>query len=169
MTAYGIIYSSTVIIESMAQLCWILIICLLLQACQPIHAGVNPAPKIPDGEEKVTSMSSPFTGQTQNRYLALGDSYTIGEGVEDEGRWPYQLVEALRSEGLILTDSEIIARTGWTASELIAATGERNPQGAFDMVSLLIGVNNQFRGNSKEEYRRDLNILINRAIELSRG
>lgn len=151
----------------MAQMCWILLICLLLQACQPINAGVNPAPKIPDREEKVTNMSSPNTGQTQNRYLALGDSYTIGEGVDDEGRWPYQLMEALRGEGLILTDLEIIARTEWTASELLAAMDDRNPQGSFDMVSLLIGVNNQFRGNLEEEYRRDLNVLINRAIELA--
>ncbi len=104
-------------------------------------------------------MSSPFIGRTQYRYLALGDSYTIGEGVYKEGCWPHQLVEALRSEGLPLAEAEIIARTGWTTSELLAAMDDRNPQGPFDMVSLLIGVNNQFRGNSREDFRRDLHIF----------
>ena len=68
-------------------------------------------------------MSSTCCGQTKYRFLALGDSYTIGEGVDDENHWPHQLVEALRSEGLPLAEPEMIARTGWTTSEFVGGNG----------------------------------------------
>ncbi|REN13774.1 SGNH/GDSL hydrolase family protein, partial [Mycobacterium tuberculosis] len=74
-------------------------------------------------------------------YLALGDSYTIGEGVDPAGRWPMQLAAALRDIGVAVDDPRIIATTGWTTDELEAGIDAAAPQGTFAFVSLLIGVN----------------------------
>ena len=103
------------------------------------------------------------------RYLALGDSYTIGEGVDEAGRWPAQLARALRSEGLAIDEPEIIARTGWTTDELIAAVDAQAPSPDYGLVSLLIGVNDQYRGRSPEEYARHFESLLRRAAGLARG
>ena len=102
-------------------------------------------------------------------YLALGDSYTIGEGVADAGRWPVQLVQALRADGLAITDPQVIAQTGWTTDELAAAIDAEAPQGPYALVSLLIGVNNQYRGRSVEEYREQFGGLLERAIGFTQG
>lgn len=98
------------------------------------------------------------------RYLALGDSYTIGEAVAEAGRWPVQLAQRLRSEGIALADPRIIATTGWTTDELDAAIQAQEPLGDYDFVSLLIGVNNQYRGRSVDEYRAQFTALLWRAI-----
>ncbi len=97
-------------------------------------------------------------------YLALGDSYTIGEGVPEDGRWPMQLAHALRSEGFAIGDPHIIAATGWTTDELSNAIDDAEPLGTFALVSLLIGVNNQYRGRSVDEYRDQFQALLDRAI-----
>ena len=102
-------------------------------------------------------------------YLALGDSYTIGEGVAPDGRWPVQLARALREEGLPLADPRIIATTGWTTDELSAAIDAVEPLGAFDFVSLLIGVNNQYRGRSVDAYRDEFDALLARATGFANG
>ncbi|NNF59138.1 MAG: SGNH/GDSL hydrolase family protein [Rhodothermaceae bacterium] len=98
------------------------------------------------------------------RYLALGDSYTIGEGVAPEDRWPHQLVARLRADGVAIGEPEIIAATGWTTDELNAGIDAADPQGPYDLVSLLVGVNNQYRGRDLEEYRTQFRGLLNRAI-----
>jgi len=100
-------------------------------------------------------------------YLALGDSYTIGEGVDTQGRWPDQLVEGLNEAGCGISEPLIIARTGWTTAELNAGMDEAGVTGTFDMVSLLIGVNNQFRGLDSGSYRLELRALLQRAIDLA--
>jgi lysophospholipase L1-like esterase len=100
-------------------------------------------------------------------YLALGDSYTIGEGVEENGRWPLQLVQALRDEGIGLANPRIIAQTGWTTDELDAAIDKAEPLGEFDLVSLLIGVNNQYRDRGLDEYRLQFAALLERAISFA--
>ncbi|MGX5729247.1 SGNH/GDSL hydrolase family protein [Pseudoxanthomonas beigongshangi] len=97
-------------------------------------------------------------------YLALGDSYTIGESVPESGRWPVQLARALRNEGIPLADPRIIATTGWTTDELDAAITAQEPLGEHDFVSLLIGVNNQYRGREVDEYRVQFSALLWRAI-----
>ena len=108
-------------------------------------------------------------GTTTMRYLALGDSYTIGEGVAEPGRWPVQLAAALRAEGIDLGDPRIIATTGWTTDELSAAIDAAEPLGRFDFVSLAIGVNNQYRGRDVGEYREQFAALLDRAIGFAGG
>jgi lysophospholipase L1-like esterase len=100
-------------------------------------------------------------------FLALGDSYTIGEAVPENECWPMQLVEMLNAAGKPFSKPQIIATTGWTSDELIAAIKIENPQGPFDLVSLLIGVNNQYRGYSKEEYAKEFEDLLNQAIDFA--
>ncbi|MCE4373719.1 SGNH/GDSL hydrolase family protein [Xanthomonas hortorum] len=103
------------------------------------------------------------------RYLALGDSYTIGEGVAAAQRWPVQLVDGLRAYGWNVAPPQIIATTGWTTDELQAGIDTATPQGTFDLVSLLIGVNNQYRGRSLDEYRSQFDALLQRAIGFAGG
>jgi lysophospholipase L1-like esterase len=102
-------------------------------------------------------------------FLALGDSYTIGEAVPPEQHWPVRLAGLLRAEGLPVAEPEIIATTGWTTDELSAAIDRANPPGPYPLVSLLIGVNNQYRGRSLEEYREQFGALLARAIALAGG
>jgi lysophospholipase L1-like esterase len=101
--------------------------------------------------------------------LALGDSYTIGQSVEEAERWPVQLAALMRAQGLAVDDPIIIARTGWTTAELAARIDEAAPEGPFDLVSLLIGVNNQYRGLGPLEYKQEFKDLLVRAIELAGG
>jgi lysophospholipase L1-like esterase len=103
------------------------------------------------------------------RYLALGDSYTIGESVPEDGRWPVQLARALRAEGIALPDPRIIATTGWTTDELSSALDMAEPLGRWQFVSLLIGVNNQYRGRTVVDYRAEFEALLLRAIGYAGG
>jgi lysophospholipase L1-like esterase len=100
-------------------------------------------------------------------YLALGDSYTIGEGVPVEGRWPVQLVARLRERGIMVGEPRIIATTGWTTDELSSAMDDAGLRGNVGLVTLLIGVNNQYRGRSASEYREQFLVLLHRAIALA--
>lgn len=103
------------------------------------------------------------------RYLALGDSYTIGEGVEADERWPVQLAAQLQAKGIVVEPPEIIAVTGWTTDELSAGIDAAAPDGSYDLVSLLIGANDQFRGLHPREYLARFRPLLRRAIELAGG
>lgn len=98
------------------------------------------------------------------RYLALGDSYTIGESVAESERFPVQLARELG-----LSEPAIIAKTGWTTDELSAALDAVRLAGPFDLVTLLIGVNNQYRGRDAEQYRGELAELLQRAIGFAGG
>lgn len=102
-------------------------------------------------------------------FLALGDSYTIGESVTEAERWPGQLAALLRAEGILVDDPLIIATTGWTTDELSAGIDAVNPTGTYELVSLLIGVNNQYRGRSQDEYRQQFVELLKRAIKFADG
>lgn len=98
------------------------------------------------------------------RILALGDSYTIGEGVATSDRWPVRLAAMLRASRIPVAEPVIIARTGWTTDELSAGIDANPPAGEFDLVTLLIGVNNQYRGRSLDEYREEFRALLARAV-----
>ena len=102
------------------------------------------------------------------RYLALGDSYTIGESVPAKDRWPNQLAKLLEAEG-IPTEVTIIARTGWTVDELWQGIQAESPQGTYDLVTLLIGVNDQYRGYSVDGYREDFRFMLSKATEYASG
>lgn len=106
--------------------------------------------------------------QTIRKYLALGDSYTIGEAVSPTESFPYQLAELLRAEGHPVEELKVIAKTGWTTDELSAAIEEAEQTSPIDrnqdLVSLLIGVNNQYRGRSVEEFAVEFKKLLKDAI-----
>lgn len=102
-------------------------------------------------------------------YLALGDSYTIGERVAADARWPQQLASALRSRHVRVADPRIIAATGWTTEELDSAINAAQPLGSYDFVSLLIGVNDQYRGHRLADYERRFAPLLERAIGFAGG
>ena len=110
-------------------------------------------------------MTTPPTSLT---FLALGDSYTIGEGVTADARWPTRLAQALRADGIAVAEPAVIAATGWTTDELAAAIDAAQPA-AHDLVSLLIGVNNQYRGRTLDDYRMQFATLLDRAIVLTHG
>lgn len=119
-------------------------------------------------------MSNPAMPDTINSghkitYLALGDSYTIGESVPVQSNFPYQLSDRLRESGLDVGTPKIIATTGWTTSELQSAIKAAALKQKFDMVTLLIGVNNQYRGESPDVYRKEFKDLLQTALDFAGG
>ena len=115
----------------------------------------------------VISQTGPPTDQLS--YLALGDSYTIGEQVMQSESFPYQLRNNLSKLSINLSAPKIIATTGWTTGELIAGIKAEKLNTKYDLVTLLIGVNNQYRGNSIELYRTEFKELLNTAISFAGG
>ncbi len=103
------------------------------------------------------------------RFLALGDSYTVGESVSKGECWPARLIQMLHDRELDIGEPVIIAKTGWTTDELDEAIDREHPRGQFDLVSLLIGVNNQYRGRSTKEYGKEFSGLLRRAIGFAGG
>ena len=89
---------------------------------------------------------TPASSSSQLTFLALGDSYTIGESVRESERWPMQLAAALRKQGINMADPDIIARTGWTTADLQRAIDGQYNGKTYSLVSLLIGVNDQYQG-----------------------
>jgi lysophospholipase L1-like esterase len=102
-------------------------------------------------------------------YLALGDSYTIGESVDTDYRFPVQLAERLNERGLSVSEPKIIARTGWTTDELDQGIRGANLTEEYNLVSLLIGVNNQYQGRDTAEYRTQFSDLLKQAIAFAKN
>ncbi|MBI2729311.1 MAG: SGNH/GDSL hydrolase family protein [Sphingobacteriales bacterium] len=100
---------------------------------------------------------------SNKRYLALGDSYTIGESVLENERYPRQLQDSLFLSNIRITDLNIIARTGWTTANLLDALQSTPPTGTYDMVTLLIGVNNQYQGLSLSQYSIEFTNLLEKS------
>jgi lysophospholipase L1-like esterase len=124
-----------------------------------VFAGCSPNTATPvSGEDKMPPV----------RYLALGDSYTIGESVPETERWPIQLAKLLENEGLAV-EVTVIARTGWTVDELWQGIQTREIDPPYDLVSLLIGVNDQYRGYEVQDYRKHFIFLLNKTIEYAGG
>lgn len=113
---------------------------------------------------KRAALPSSETGSSRLTYLALGDSYTIGESVAPEERWPVQLAALLSERGFAVGAPVIVAKTGWTTDELSHAIDSVRVSGTYSLVSLLIGVNNQYRGRDLEQYRGQFRDLLRRAI-----
>jgi len=101
------------------------------------------------------------------KFLALGDSYTIGERVDYSQCWPVQLVTTLRKHDTAISDPTIIAQTGWTTGDLLVAMDHADLKGPYDVVGLLIGVNNQYQNRSEDEYREQFQLLLTAAITLA--
>lgn len=118
---------------------------------------------------RMANAATPSARAADARFLALGDSYTIGEQVSASERWPVQLAARLRDAGVKVTDPEIIATTGWTTDELKAGIAARDPKGPYELVTLLIGVNNQYRGRSSAEYQGEFKGLLAQAIGFAGG
>jgi lysophospholipase L1-like esterase len=125
----------------------------------------------------LTSLIQPAMNQTpvsnhsahKYTFLSLGDSYTIGESVEEQDRWSVQLAAMLREKGVDVAPPDIIARTGWTTAELAEAIQKSGNANTYDLVSLLIGVNNQYRGQPLDRYRAELRELLQTAIRFAKG
>jgi lysophospholipase L1-like esterase len=114
-------------------------------------------------------MQTSSNAQATKSYLALGDSYTIGESVPIYENFPYQTVQLLRAKGFLVQAPEIVARTGWTTDELMAGINKTSLLKTYDLVTLLIGVNNQYRGRSLEEFGKQFEELLIKAIAFSGG
>jgi lysophospholipase L1-like esterase len=110
----------------------------------------------------------PVRNDTAKTYLALGDSYTIGQSVSEQERFPAQTVALLKQQGFKMADPVYIATTGWTTEDLQSAIAVRNPSAA-DVVSLLIGVNDQYRGMDTSGYTVRFSQLLDKAILLAKG
>ncbi|TDE15717.1 SGNH/GDSL hydrolase family protein [Dyadobacter psychrotolerans] len=117
----------------------------------------NPVPPTP--QEIETGLS----------YLALGDSYTIGQNVTADQRWPVLLVKDLKSIGKAVKTPDIIATTGWTTGDLLNGVKSLPASKKYDMVSLLIGVNNQYQGRSLDQYRIEFRELLGKSVGFAGG
>lgn len=102
-------------------------------------------------------------------YLALGDSYTIGEAVPQSASFPYQLRSFLKDRNIVVADPRVIATTGWTTDELSHAIQNAKLTTKFDFVTLLIGVNNQYRGYPLATYKKEFSALLQTAISFAKG
>ena len=118
--------------------------------------------------ESSASPSDNLNSVQSYTYLALGDSYTIGQGVDEEARWPNQLKTQLKKKLIDLNTVDIIAQTGWTTNDLIRAINAQNPEN-YDLVSLLIGVNNQYQKKPFSQFEKEFDELLDIAIGLAGG
>jgi len=130
----------------------IVILLLVSLSCKMKDEAINPAKK-----------AEPV------RYLALGDSYTIGESVPSDQNFPAQLVDSLKASGQKVSSYKIIAQTGWTTTSLKTAIDAAGLKDTFNLVSLLIGVNNQYQGKSIDVYKQEFIELAERAIQFAGG
>ncbi len=113
--------------------------------------------------------SSKTSMNNSNTYLALGDSYTIGEAVAVQDRFPVQARRLANAAGKMLEGPQIVAVTGWTTGDLLAALATEKPANNYAYVTLLIGVNNQYRGYDTAEYRQEFITLLNKAVGYAGG
>ena len=140
----------------------IILLLSLLTACEKDNTFMDS-----DGNPP---LPPPGPVDTTISYLALGDSYTIGTSVEPEQRWPYQLAARLGERDRIAVDPlEIVARNGWRTDNLMIALDEKDPGSDFDLVSLLIGVNDQYQGFSVDGYQDRFEELLQSAIGYAGG
>lgn len=139
----------------------------LLLCCKKPEAGpviYLPVP-IDSANADTTTLPLPDTAGIRT-YLALGDSYTIGQSVPEKDRYPVQVVALLNKLNIKFSQPEIIAQTGWTTGNLLASLAAAPPKNTrYDIVTLLIGVNNQYRQRTQDEYRQEFTSLLTKAVE----
>ncbi|WP_246455336.1 SGNH/GDSL hydrolase family protein [Hymenobacter citatus] len=121
------------------------------------HTDVAPTPTVPPAPAATVS------------FLSLGDSYTIGEGVAEQARWSVQLAQQLRQHGTNVAAPDLIARTGWTTQDLQRAMAASDNRRTYGLVSLLIGVNDQYQGERAADYRPRLRELLQTATRFAGG
>ena len=114
----------------------------------------------------IVAMNRPLQKKAYT-YLALGDSYTIGEKVPSEENFPNQVISILRKKGFDFATPRIVARTGWTTDELQAGINKSKLEKHYDFVSLLIGVNNQYRGRDASDYIQEFELLLKQALKFA--
>jgi len=118
----------------------------------------------------ISSFSQNITLAPKVKMLALGDSYTIGESVAESGRWPVQFAHMLKSSAYIVDEVDIIARTGWTTLDLKKGIkNSLNKEKRYNLVCLLIGVNDQYQGKDISAYGPNFRYLLLKALELAGG
>jgi len=138
-----------------------MVVCLIVGAACVKH-NANPAQATPPLQN-----TAPHPAGDALKYLALGDSYTIGQSVSDYDRYPAQVVRRLRSAGFNYRTPDIIAVTGWTTGDLLNAMPDTVPNPSYHVVSLLIGVNNQYQFRTQSEYRIQFTQLLQQSIHLA--
>ena len=126
-------------------------------------SGSTPTAAAPGASPAVESVDEEL------RFLALGDSYTIGESVSVSERWPVQLAQLIRNQGIKIAEPVIVAGTGWTTTDLATEIKSRDTEESFDLVTLMIGVNNQFRGLDFGKYRGEFLALLDTALGFAGG
>jgi lysophospholipase L1-like esterase len=139
--------------------------CLMMGCTKPSSSSV-----INNMDTTMSNGNSPNTDTTNNgiyRWLALGDSYTIGQSVKEEERFPAQTISILKSNNLLFKTPEYIATTGWTTINLLDGIKTQKPQGPYDVVSLLIGVNDQYQHMDTGGYRPHFIQCLEKAIALA--
>lgn len=104
--------------------------------------------------------SPPAEAPADLSILALGDSYTVGHGIPSGSNWPHQLADSLAASGDTLSSLQIIAQTGWTTADLLEAMGGADPEPGFGLVTVMIGVNNQFQDLDREVFVAELDSLL---------
>jgi lysophospholipase L1-like esterase len=142
-------------------------LCIALCWGLSLQGPVTPQTNLPDMIP--TERHAPDALPSSLSYLALGDSYTIGESVPVYENFPYQLVQLLRGQQLPVQAPEIVAKTGWTTDELQAGINRTKLLAHYDIVTLLIGVNNQYRGRSVDQYAPEFESLLKQAIAFAGG
>jgi lysophospholipase L1-like esterase len=139
----------------------LLIAILLLGGCTPEVAPAR-APA------EVASAHDPAEVEARAiRALALGDSYTVGQGIQPTRGWPVQLADRVQGAGFVVEEWTVVAHSGWTTADLLAGMEREALRGPYDLVGLLIGANNQFRGQDVTTYRQEFGQLLARAIALA--
>ena len=144
---------------------------LLSLSCNPQNTAENSISFSNIENDNFESNEIDITNSSISKFsfLALGDSYTIGEGVNENERWPNQFVEVAYENGLNIEKPQIIAETGWKTYDLLNAISGTNFTQKYDYVSLLIGVNNQFNSRSIDEFEEDLNKLMDKMNSLKKS
>ena len=138
----------------------ILILFLFISSCASSYEDqVNFKEDNPHQSLNIQEQETNQNNNSEYSFLALGDSYTIGEGVLEEERWPNQFVNVAYESGVDIEKPDIIAMTGWKSYELINAIDQTNFIKKYDYVSLLIGVNNQYNSRPIDEFESDLEKL----------